>query len=88
MTIDVAVRPPDSRRHRVRYLGHVADDEGEIVYRLRMEAGQVPLAADQDSGCRTAHHVPSSGLLDRCERTLDRPPRRAPSAVSRRRGPG
>jgi alpha,alpha-trehalose phosphorylase len=50
---------------------HIGDDEGKLIYRLHLEAGQT-LRLTKLVSYHTAQKVPARELLDRCERTLDR----------------
>ncbi len=71
MTIGVAVDHQITADSEVRSSEHIADDEGKMIYRLQMEAGQ-SFRLTKTVSYHTAQHVPSRELLDRCERTLDR----------------
>ena len=71
MTIGVAVDHQITADTEVHSSEHIADDEGKMIYRLQLEAGQ-SFRLTKTVSYHTAHHVPSRELLDRCERTLDR----------------
>ncbi len=71
MTIGVAVDHVLDAPTEVSTQHHLDADEGKIIYRLPMEAGQT-LRLTKLVSVHTATRVPARELLDRCERTLDR----------------
>jgi alpha,alpha-trehalose phosphorylase len=71
MSIGAVVDHELSAPTQVHTQAHVGDDEGKMIYRLQMEAGQ-SLRLVKTMSFHTAGHVPARELIDRCERTLDR----------------
>lgn len=71
MTIGAVVDHEISAPTDVRTQAHLGDDEGKMIYRLQMEAGQT-MRLTKSVSFHSAHHVPARELIDRCERTLDR----------------
>ena len=65
--VDHLLDPPDD----VRIQAQMTEDEGKMIYRLQMEAGQT-LTLTKLVSMHSAHHVPARELIDRAERTLDR----------------
>ena len=71
MTIGVAVDHEIESPVAPNTSHHLDDDEGKIIYRFPMEAGQ-SFCLTKVVAVHTANKVPARELLDRCERTLDR----------------
>ncbi len=71
MTLGVVVDHQITAPVEVRSQAHITNDEGKMIYRLHMEAGQT-LNLSKTASFHTAKQVPARELIDRCERTLDR----------------
>ena len=71
MTIGAVVDHQISAPTEIRTQAHLGEDEGKMIYRLQMEAGQTVRLVKSIS-FHSARHVPARELIDRCERTLDR----------------
>jgi alpha,alpha-trehalose phosphorylase len=71
MTIGVAVDHHLDAPMDYRTSSNLDQDEGKMIYRFQMEAGQT-VALTKLVSVHTASRVPARELLDRCERTLDR----------------
>ncbi|MFT3873702.1 MAG: glycosyl hydrolase family 65 protein [Nocardioides sp.] len=71
MTLGVVVDHEISAPVDIRTQAHIAEDEGKMIYRLQLEAGQT-VTLVKTASFHTAQHVPPRELIDRCERTLDR----------------
>ncbi|MFN8192247.1 MAG: glycosyl hydrolase family 65 protein [Nocardioidaceae bacterium] len=71
MTLGVVVDHTVDAPVDVRSQAHISEDEGKMIYRLQLEAGQT-VTLTKVVSVHTAAKVPARELIDRAERTLDR----------------
>ncbi|MCB0906177.1 MAG: glycoside hydrolase family 65 protein [Nocardioidaceae bacterium] len=71
MTLGVVVDHALEAPGDVRSQAHISEDEGKMIYRLQLEAGQT-VTLTKVVSVHTATWVPARELIDRAERTLDR----------------